>query len=83
MSRLIKDYVEVGDHTSLDALIERLVAIRDSLPPSAEAELRMRGDDIFGRHLCIAFMRPLTAEEAACEGRYAGGRRRPRLRAAA
>ncbi|MBV9884516.1 MAG: hypothetical protein JO276_16025 [Sphingomonadaceae bacterium] len=68
---MIKDYVEVGDHGSLDALIARLTEIRDSLPDSAEAEVRMRGDDIFGRHLCIGFLRPLTAEEAACEGRYA------------
>ena len=72
MSRMIKDYVEIGDHASLDGLIARLTEIRDNLPPGAEAELRVRGDDIFGRHLCIAFMRPLTADEAACEGRYAG-----------
>jgi hypothetical protein len=72
MSRLIKDYVEVGDHMSLDSLIARLTELRDSLPASAEAELRVRGDDIFGRHLCIGFLRPLTEEEAACEGRYAG-----------
>ena len=83
MTRMVKDYVEVSDHTSLEALIARLTEIRDSLPASAEAEIRMRGDDVFGRHLCVAFMRPLTAEEAACEGRYAGGRKRPRLRAAA
>lgn len=72
MSRMIKDYVEIGDHESLDGLIARLTEIRDGLPPGAEAELRMRGDDIFGRHLCIAFMRPLTEDEAACEGRYTG-----------
>jgi hypothetical protein len=72
MKRLIKDYVEIGDHASLDSVIEQLTRIRDSLPASAEAEIRMRGDDVFGRHLCVAFMRPLTAEEAACEGRYAG-----------
>lgn len=83
MTRMVKDYVEVSDHTSLEALIERLTEIRDSLPASAEAEIRMRGDDVFGRHLCVAYLRPLTAEEAACEGRYAAGRRRPRLRAAA
>jgi hypothetical protein len=71
MSRMIKDYVEVGDHASLDDLIARLTEIRDGLPPNSEAELRMRGDDIFGRHLSIGFMRPLMAEEAACEGRYA------------
>ena len=73
MSRLIKDYVEIGDHVSLDALISRLMEIRDSLPASAEAQIRMRGDDIFGRHLCVAFLRPLSAEEAACEGRYCDG----------
>ena len=82
MSRMIKDYVEIGDHASLDDLIARLSEIRDGLTPGAEAELRMRGDDIFGRHLCIAFMRPLTEEEAACEGRYAGTGK-PRLRRAA
>jgi len=82
MSRLIKDYVEVGDHTSLDELIGRLTAIRDSLPEKTDAELLVRGDDIFGRHLCIAFMRPLTAEEAACEGRY-GQAGRPKLKRAA
>lgn len=72
MSRMIKDYVEIGDHASLDALIERLTAIRDGLPAGTEAELKLRGDDVFGRHLCVGFLRPLTAEEAACEGRYAG-----------
>ena len=78
MSRLIKDYVEVGDLASLDSLIERLVEIRDSLPADADAELKIRGDDVFGRHLCIGFMRPLTREEAACEGRYAKGKARLR-----
>lgn len=82
MSRMIKDYVEIGDHASLDSLIARLTDIRDSLPPAADAEIRMRGDDIFGRHLCIGFMRPLTAEEAACEGRYAQAGK-PRLKRAA
>jgi hypothetical protein len=71
MGRMIKDYVEVGDHASLDNLIARLTEIRDGLAADAEPEIRMRGDDIFGRHLCIGFMRPLTAQEAACEGRYA------------
>jgi hypothetical protein len=82
MSRMIKDYVEIGDHASLDGLIARLTDIRDSLPPAADAEIRMRGDDIFGRHLCVGFMRPLTADEAACEGRYAQPGK-PRLKRAA
>jgi hypothetical protein len=71
MGRMIKDYVQVGDHASLDQLIERLTEIRNGLGHGAEAEMRIRGDDVFGRHLCIAFLRPLTSEEAACVGRYA------------
>lgn len=71
MSRLVKDYVEIADFTSLDALIDRLAALRDALPAEAEAELRIRGDEVFGRHLAIAYLRPQTAEEAECEARYA------------
>ena len=82
MTRMIKDFVEVGDHTSLDALIARLTELRDSLPPGAEAEIKLRGDDTYGRHLCIGFMRPLTPEEADCEGRYIEVNRRG-LKAAA
>ena len=71
MSRLVRDYVEIGDFSSLDTLIARLNELRDSLPAEAQAEIRMRGDDVFGRHLSIAFLRPQTAEEADCEARYA------------
>ena len=71
MSRMVKDYVEIGDFTSLASLIERLTELRDSLPPGSEAELRMKGDDAFGRQLSISFLRPQTAEEAECEARYA------------
>jgi hypothetical protein len=70
MMRRIKDYVEVGGELSLDALIERLTEIRDSLPEEAEAEVKMRGDDIFGRHISIGYLRAPTAEEAALEVRY-------------
>lgn len=80
MSRLVKDYIEIGDYTSLDALIARLAELRDSLPDGAEAELRLRGDDVFGRHLSIGYFRPQTEEEAACDARYAdaGGERSAR-----
>lgn len=80
MSRLIKDYVEISDYASLDSLIEQLSELRDRLPDPAEAELRMRGDDIFGRHLCIGFLRPQTAEEAECEARYADAYRQSQQR---
>jgi hypothetical protein len=71
MRRSIKDFVEIKDHRSLDQLIERLLEVRASLPEGAEAEIRMRGDDVFGRHLSISFSRPQTDEEAACDARYA------------
>ncbi|HEX8641845.1 MAG TPA: hypothetical protein VF704_11925 [Allosphingosinicella sp.] len=71
MTRLVKDFIEIADHMSLDGLIERLSEVRASLPEGADAQLRIRGDDIFGRHLCIAFLRPQTAEEIDCEARYA------------
>lgn len=71
MSRLVKDFIEIADHMSLDGLIQRLTELRDSLPEGTDAELKMRGDDIFGRHLSIGILRPQTAEEAACEARYA------------
>jgi hypothetical protein len=80
MSKRIKDYIEVKDCASLDALIERLVAVRASLPDSAESDVKMRGDDIFGRHICIGYFREQTGEEAECEARYADAYRQSRER---
>lgn len=71
MSRRIKEYVDIRDHATLDDLICRLVELRGTLPQDAEAELRLRGDDVFGRKLSISYLRDLTAEEAECEARYA------------
>ena len=70
MSRRVKDYVDVADHVSIDELIEKLTAIRDDLPEDADAELRLRGDEVFGHRLTISFFRPQTAEEAEIEKRY-------------
>ena len=72
MGRRVKDFVEISDYTSLDALINVLTAIRDSLPEDAEPELKLRGDDIFGRRLTITYLRELTTEEAECDTRYTG-----------
>lgn len=71
MTRMIRDFVEVNDHVSLDHLIQQLTELRSSLPISAAADVRMRGDDVFGRTLCISYLRPQTAEEAALDARYA------------
>ena len=72
MGRRVKDFIEISDYTSLDALINVLTAIRESLPAEAEPELKLRGDDIFGRRLTITYLRELTAEETECETRYTG-----------
>ena len=71
MSRRVKEFVESADHVSLDELIEKLAEVRGSLPDNAEAELRLRGDDVFGRRITISYMRDQTREEAEVEKRYA------------
>ena len=71
MSRRVKEFVDVADQLSIDELIHKLSEIRDSLPESADAELRLRGDDIFGHRLTISYFRDQTKEEAEIEQRYA------------
>ena len=83
MSRKIKDFVEIRNHISLDELIEKLIEVRDTMPDAADAEVRMKGDDIFGRQLCISFFRPQTAEEVECDARYAEAYRLSRESASA
>ena len=72
VARLVRDFIEISEYTSLDDLIRFLQVIRDALPENCEPELKMRGDDVFGRRLTIAFLRELTAEEASLEARYTG-----------
>lgn len=73
MGRRVRDFIEISDYTSLDSLINTLAAIRDSLPEDSEPELKLRGDDVFGRRLTITYLRELTVEEAECDARYTGG----------
>jgi hypothetical protein len=70
MSRRVKDYVDVEDQLSIDVLIERLTAIRNGLPEGSDAELRLRGDEIFGHRITISYFRAQTKEEAEIEKRY-------------
>lgn len=72
MRTRVKDFIEISDHTSLDRLITTLIAIRDSLPENAEPELKMRGDDVFGRRFSICYFRELTVEEATLHAKYNG-----------
>jgi len=71
VSRRVKEFIDIGDFSSLDDLIAKLVTVREGLPNFAEAEMRLKGDEIFGRKLTISFMREQTAEEAAYDERYA------------
>ena len=71
MSRRVKEFIDISDFSSLDELIEKLIAIRDSLPAFAEAELRLKGDDVFGRKLSISYMREQNEDEAGYDERYA------------
>jgi hypothetical protein len=71
MSRRVKEFVEIGEHASLDELIGKLVAVRDALPQDSEAELRLRGDEVFGKRITISYFRDQTDEEAEFERRYA------------
>ena len=70
MSRRVKEFVDIADNVSLDDLIHQLAELRDVLPEDAGAELRLRGDEIFGHRLTISYFRPQTDEEAEIERRY-------------
>ena len=70
MPRRVKDFIDISEYTSLDDLIRYLKAIRDGLPPEHEAELKIRGDDVFGRRLTITYLRELTPQEAELDAKY-------------
>lgn len=71
MQTLVRDFVEIEDRVSLDRMIDLLAAARDRMPDgSRDAQVQMRGDDLFGRRLSVSFLRPQTPEEAARDARY-------------
>jgi len=71
--RRVKDFIDISEYTSLDDLIRYLETVRDNLPPEHEAELKIRGDDVFGRRLTITYFREQTAEELELEAKYGEG----------
>lgn len=70
MPRRVKDFIDISEYTSLDDLIRYLETIRDNLPADCEAELKIRGDDVFGRRLTITYFREQTPEEVELETKY-------------
>jgi phage-related protein len=69
--RRVKDFIDISEYTSLDDLVRYLETIRDNLPKDCEAELKIRGDEVFGRRLTITYFREMTPEEAEIEAKYA------------
>jgi hypothetical protein len=69
----VKDFIDISEYTSLDDLIRYLETIRDNLPEGHEAELKIRGDEVFGRRLTITFFREQTPEELELDSKYSGG----------
>jgi len=80
MERRVKEFVDISDLVSLDVLIETLTELRDALPAESDAELRLRGDEIFGHRITISYFRGQTEEEAECERRYAEAAREAKER---
>lgn len=80
MERRVKEFVDISDLVSLDVLIGKLTELRDSLPAESDAELRLRGDDIFGHRITISYFRGQTEEEAECERRYSEAAREAKER---
>jgi hypothetical protein len=70
--RLVRDFIEISECTSLDTLIRFLETIRANLPAGSEPQMVMRGDDRAGRRLTISFLRELSADEAHHRIRHTG-----------
>ena len=72
MPRRVKDFIDISEYTSLDDLIRYLETIRDNLPADHQAELKIRGDEVFGRRLTITYFREQTPDEVELECKYSG-----------
>ena len=72
MPRRVKDFIDISEFTSLDDLIRYLQTIRDNLPEGCEAEMKIRGDEVFGKRLTIQYFREQSPEEAELEAKYGG-----------
>jgi hypothetical protein len=68
--RRVKDFIDISEFTSLDDLIRYLETIRDNLPEGCEAEMKIRGDEVFGKRLTIQYFREQSPEEAELEAKY-------------
>ena len=72
---MIREYIEIGACDCVDTLIRRLAEVKRAMPPGAGPEqVQLRGDDNFGRHILVTYLRPERSEEieaAERAGRFA------------
>ena len=73
MRTLVREIVDIPECSSIDKLLERLAAVRASLPDPQDAYVRLRGDDVFGQRITITYSRPATPEEARLRSYAARG----------
>ncbi len=67
---MVREYIEIQAADSLQALIERLAEVKQSIPPDARPEqVSLRGDDVFGRHILVTYLRPERPDELAAPAR--------------
>ena len=67
---MVREYVEIAECSSIEGLIATLEAVKEQIPAGcSEAQVRLRGDDVFGRHILITYSRRETPEELAVERR--------------
>ena len=61
---MVREYVEIAECSSIEALIASLEAVKAQMPPGcSDPQVRLRGDDIFGRHILVSYSRPETEAE--------------------
>lgn len=61
---MVREFVEIAGDNSIAGLIARLESIKAAIPDGAgEEQVRVRGDDVFGYHILVTYLRPETPEE--------------------
>ena len=79
---MVREYIEIGGCASIDELMLRLAEVKRGMPAGAGPEqVQLRGDDNFGRHILVTYLRPERPEEIDLAAR-AGGFAAARLTAA-
>jgi hypothetical protein len=71
MRKRDREVIDIGECTPLDAVLERLQALRGNLPQEAQPIVQVSGDDNFGWRLTVTYLRETSAEESELEARYA------------